>query len=46
MNLEDELIEVIRKAKESDEYHSPHLLTAVAQAIEECCGQDSVPDWV
>lgn len=46
MNLADELIEVIRRAKASNEYHNPHLLVAVAQAIEECNGQDSVPDWV
>lgn len=45
MNLQDEVLAVIRKAKDSDEYFNPYLIQGILDTISDIYGEDYVKEF-
>jgi len=50
MNLKNELIDLLKRAKDSGEYHNPYMLSAiyttVSDFVEDFDEDEEVNDWI
>lgn len=49
MNLKDEVIDLLKNLRDSKEYHNPHAIWGIIDAVRDTDGDDAIPedilDW-